>query len=68
MMIHNFIRMHSLFEDVFDEWFDPLEVPLDVAEVVDGDAVELKNWRDGIALKMWNAYLVELAARGIPFP
>ena len=43
-------------------------LPQDLPEVIDGDVAELNTWRDSIALAMWNAYLVELAARGIALP
>ena len=65
MMTHNFIRMNALFDDIFDEWIEPVQLPQDLPEVIDGDVAELNTWRDSIALAMWNAYLVELAARGI---
>jgi hypothetical protein len=69
IMLHNFIRVNSEYEDPFDDdevqdlqQDDPNPVP------VQGDrgltTRELNAWRNGIATSMWNDYQAYLARRG----
>jgi len=69
VMLHNFIRANSIYEDPFD--IDDDEAGQDNDDNVpavqaDGamSARELNAWRDGIATSMWNDYQVLLARRG----
>jgi hypothetical protein len=68
VMLHNFIRANSIYEDPFDIYEagqdDDNNVP---AVQADGamSARELNAWRDGIATSMWNDCQVLLARRGI---
>ena len=74
MMVHNFIKIEQLYEDEFDEWNIDEENDhgddYPVAEVLNNDenGGQANAWRESIAIPMWDAYLIELQARGIPLP
>ena len=59
-MLHNFIRMNQLYEDVFyDEDVDAEQQVEQIAEVeVIGNARILNQWRNGIARAMWDDYVI----------
>ena len=69
MLLQNFIRMDQIFEDIFDLWED-VELPPVENNIQRGyenlaQAGQLNQWRDSIALPMWEAYQNEVRNRGV---
>ena len=72
--LHNFVRRNQLYHDLFDILDDDdlhiddddLNAP-DFDDYVEDPATHAQTvaWRDDIAQRMWDAYLVEVAARGL---
>jgi hypothetical protein len=57
MIVHNFIRMNQLYEDLYDQWdenddendvMDPLDINMNEINRNE-NAADLRNWRDNIA-------------------
>jgi len=71
LMIHNFIRANQLYEDEFYAVYDREQQQYrneeheEFADENDANYNALVNQRDQIAQDMYDAYLVELAHRGI---
>ena len=69
MLLQNFIRMDQIFEDIFDLWEDvelpPVENNIQREFENLAQAGQLNQWRDSIALPMWEAYQDEVRNRGI---
>ena len=62
-LLHTFIRRNQLYEDDFYDGNVDIEVDnLDPVEEMDGHGGQvLKQWRDGIAADMWQAYQAHIA-------
>ena len=63
VLLHTFIRRNQLYEDDFYDGNVDIEVDnLDPVEEMDGHGGQiLKQWRDGIAADMWQAYQAHIA-------
>lgn len=64
VMIHNYIRKNQAFDDEFEAWVPPeVEVNAIVPQVPDevppthAERVFCKQWRDAMAVELWNQYV-----------
>ena len=70
-MIHNFIPRETIYEEYFYTEYDEAQAEEEEDEEEgptynDRDPADFMNaWRDDIAQRMWDSYLLECVRRGV---